>query len=204
MKVKICGIQTRGAAGAAVQLGADALGFVFAKSKRRVSPAIVRSIVEEVPDECLKVGVFVNEHPLMVRDIAKFCNLGAIQLHGDENTSNYESIGLPIIRSIPVIEGEKVDLKRYGKADYYLLDTGGGKARGGMGIPFDWDQVRGIGEGTDQIILAGGLNAANVREAIQIIKPYMVDVSSGVETDGMKNPSLMGDFMNAVKREEMA
>ena len=169
MKVKICGIQTREAARAAVQLGADAIGFVFAKSKRKVSPAIVRSIVEVVPDECLKVGVFVNEHPLMVRDIARLCNLSAIQLHGDENTSDYESIGLPIIRSVPVIEGEKVDLKRYGKADYYLLDTGGGKARGGMGIPFDWDQVRGIGDGTDRIILAGGLNAANVREAIQMI-----------------------------------
>ena len=204
MKVKVCGIQTREAARAAVQLGADALGFVFAKSKRRVSPAIVRSIVEEVPDECLKVGVFVNEHPLMVREIARFCNLGAIQLHGDEHTRDYVSIGLPLIRSIPVIEGEKVDLNKYGKADYYLLDTGGGKARGGMGIPFDWKRVRGIGDGTDRIILAGGLNAANVSEAIQIIKPYMVDVSSGVETNGVKNPALIGHFINAVKREEMA
>ena len=95
-------------------------------------------------------------------------------------------------------------LNKYGKADYYLLDTGGGKARGGMGIPFDWDRVQGIGEGTDRIILAGGLNAANVSEAIQIIKPYMVDVSSGVETNGVKNPILMGDFISAVKREEMA
>ena len=198
MKVKICGIQTSDDAKAAVQFGAHAIGFVFAESKRRVSPAVVRTIVEELPDTCMKVGVFVNEHPLMVREIAAFCHLTVIQLHGDEYTSDYESIGLPIIRSIPVMEGESVDLNRYGKADYYLLDTGGGKARGGMGIPFDWERVRGIGQGADRIILAGGLNQANVNQATKIVKPYMIDVSSGVEMDGVKNPEMIKNFMNEV------
>ncbi len=202
MKVKICGIQTSKDARAAVQMGAHALGFVFAKSRRKVSPAMVRTIVEDVPDECLKVGVFVDEDPLKVEEIARMCKLDAIQLHGDEYTSDYESIGLPIIRSIPVINGEIIDLKRFGRADYYLLDTGGGAARGGMGIAFDWKSVRGIGLGGEKIILAGGLNPVNVREAMQIIQPYMVDVSSGVETDGVKNPELIKAFMEAVKREE--
>ncbi|KMY44300.1 hypothetical protein AC622_08575 [Bacillus sp. FJAT-27916] len=203
MNVKICGIQTGEDAQTAVRLGADALGFVFADSKRRITPADVRAITENVPKECLKVGVFVNEHPLMVNEIAGFCGLDAIQLHGDEYTADYEIIGLPIIRSIPVIAGENVFLQKYGKADYYLLDTGGGKARGGMGIAFDWRQVRGIGLGDDKVILAGGLNAANVGDAMQIVHPYMVDVSSGVETGGAKNPALMKAFIDAVKREEM-
>ena len=203
MKVKMCGIQTNDDARAAVSLGADAIGFVFAESRRRVSPALVRTIVEHVPDECMRVGVFVNEHPLMVKEIAHFCKLNAIQLHGDECTSDYELVGLPIIRSIPVIAGEKIDLTRFGKADYYLLDTGGGKERGGMGIPFDWKSVRGIGQGRDKIILAGGLNPVNVCEAMQVVEPFMVDVSSGVETDGKKDPELMKNFMKAVKREEM-
>lgn len=203
MKVKICGIQTGEDAQAAVRLGADALGFVFADSKRRVTPEDVRTITENVPNECLKVGVFVNEHPLMVKEIAGFCGMDAIQLHGDEYTADYEVVGLPIIRSIPVIEGENVLLQKYGKADYYLLDTGGGKARGGMGIAFDWRQVRGIGHRDEKVILAGGLNLANVREAIQIVHPHMVDVSSGVETGGVKSPALMKSFIDAVKREEM-
>ena len=200
MKVKICGIQTFEHARAAEKAGADALGFIFAESKRRISAVSAKQIISRLDDESWKVGVFVNENVETVKNVARYCGLTAIQLHGEEEPADYLDVGLPIIKSIGIrsTEAEK-DVKQIQAADYLLLDTSTHEYRGGSGVTFDWEQVRGIGHKFPNIILAGGLDSMNVCSAIDIVHPFMVDVSSGVEANGRKNTRKIFEFIIKAK-----
>ncbi|MBS8264492.1 phosphoribosylanthranilate isomerase [Mesobacillus boroniphilus] len=200
MKVKICGIKTVEAASHAVEYGADALGFVFAESKRQITVFQAKKIIDELPEHVWKVGVFVNEDALIVKEIARTAGLTHIQLHGDENPSEYETIGLPLIRSQSVRSQEDLMKVETIKADYILLDSPPGKYRGGNGSSFDWEQAKLFGHLKSNIILAGGLNPKNVRQAIAKVKPIMVDVSSGVESNGEKDLLKIKEFIYNAKK----
>ncbi|MGA9226943.1 MAG: phosphoribosylanthranilate isomerase [Mesobacillus sp.] len=202
MKVKICGIKSLEAAKYAVEQGADAIGFVFAKSKRKITSMGAREIINELPAAVWKVGVFVNEDAETILQTAKTAGLTHIQLHGDEKMEPYKKIDIPIIRSVSVSSGEDLTRIKTLKTEFVLLDSPPEKFYGGNGMSFDWDLAEGIGASRQNVILAGGLNADNVQAAINKIQPFMVDVSSGVETDGQKDLLKIREFIYKAKRIE--
>ncbi|WP_316569933.1 phosphoribosylanthranilate isomerase [Neobacillus sp. YIM B06451] len=202
MKVKICGIMDAGTALKAVEFGADALGFVFADSRRKVSPELVREINAQLPPEIHKVGVFVNESKHKVEDIADYCGLTHIQLHGEESPSFCKGFSLPVIKGFNIGCHSDLELVNKYACEGFLLDSPKGVYRGGTGKAFDWSILQDADLDGKRIILAGGLNSENVTAAIRIANPYMVDVSSGVETDGKKDLKKIKDFILAAKGEE--
>jgi phosphoribosylanthranilate isomerase len=199
LKVKICGIKSVEAARHAVESGADALGFVFAESKRKITPEDAKRIIEVLPRNIWKIGVFVNENPQTIKETALTIGLTHIQLHGEENHYDYEEIGLPLIKSASVASNEDVKMIDSLNVPYILLDSPPGKYKGGNGFTFDWNAVEGLGNSKANIILAGGLSPANVYEAIAKVNPFMVDVSSGVETDGEKDFAKIKEFIKRAK-----
>ena len=199
MKVKICGITDVHTAIAAAHYGADAIGFVFAESKRKISIEKAKEIVSFLPPDVLKVGVFVNKSREEVERIASFVGLTHIQLHGDEPTSFSESISLPVIKAISFQSNDGLAVFNQFPSEYILLDGPKGKYCGGNGTAFDWNEVNPSLLEEKKVILAGGLQVSNVEQAIKIINPYMVDVSSGVETDGIKDLVKIKEFIEKVK-----
>ncbi|MFD0827971.1 phosphoribosylanthranilate isomerase [Neobacillus sp. M.A.Huq-85] len=199
MKVKICGITDVDTALAAVAYGADAIGFVFAESKRKVELENAKEIIEKLPSEVMKVGVFVNATVEGIEKIANFTGLTHIQLHGDELASLSEGLTLPVIKAASIESDETLEeIKNY-PCEYLLLDGPKGKYRGGNGIAFNWKNINLDVLKEKKIILAGGLHQENVEEAIQTIRPDMVDVSSGVETDGKKDLQKIKIFIEKAK-----
>lgn len=199
MKVKICGITDVETALFAVQAGADALGFVFARSRRRITPEAAKKIIASLPPETEKVGVFVNERKETIEEIAQFTGLTAVQLHGDESPGFCAQIPLPVIKALSVKTRKDLEPINHYRCKYILLDSPRGNYYGGNGVTFDWDLLAGLSFPDKKIILAGGLNADNVQEAMAKVKPYMVDVSSGVETDGKKDPEKIRRFIERAK-----
>jgi phosphoribosylanthranilate isomerase len=199
MKVKICGITNVETGLAAVEYGADALGFVFAESKRRISIEKAKEIIAHLPKEVFKVGVFVNETRESIETIASAVGLTHVQLHGDESASFSESLSLPVIKAISFQGNESLAALADLSNDFILLDSPKGKYRGGNGKVFNWNEVNPHLLSSKKIILAGGLHADNVEEAIKIIRPFMVDVSSGVETEGKKDLKKIQAFINIAK-----
>jgi phosphoribosylanthranilate isomerase len=199
MKVKICGLTDVETAVTAANYGADAIGFVFAESKRRIMLEQAKEIIAHLPKEIWKVGVFVNETREEVESIASSVGLTHIQLHGDETASFSESLSLPVIKSISYQENEGLEALGEFPSDFILLDSPKGKYRGGNGTVFNWSEVNPKFLNGKKVILAGGLNADNVEAAINIIKPYMVDVSSGVETEGIKDLGKIKTFIEKAK-----
>lgn len=201
MKVKICGIRDISTALSAVDNGADALGFVFAESKRKINPEAAGEIIRELPGEVLKIGVFVNETKEAIEEIANVSGINVIQLHGDETPEFCSSFSLPVIKALSV--GSPDDLSQLDEfsCEYILLDSPKGKYRGGNGVSFDWSILNKPMQ-DKKIILAGGLNPENVGEGIKATNPYMVDVSSGVETEGKKDPKKIKRFIDNAKRVE--
>ncbi|MEW8971108.1 phosphoribosylanthranilate isomerase [Mesobacillus jeotgali] len=200
MKVKICGIKTVEAASHAVGNGADALGFVFAESKRRITVLQAQQIISDLPAHVWKVGVFVNEGAATVEKIAETVGLTHIQLHGDEVPEDYRSIGLPLIKAVSVKSPGDLEKITEIKADYILLDSPPAEYRGGNGSSFEWDLASALGKSNKTVILAGGLDSANVSKAIAKVNPLMVDVSSGVETNGEKDPVKIKRFIHNAKK----
>ncbi|WP_059170759.1 phosphoribosylanthranilate isomerase [Bacillus sp. FJAT-27445] len=200
MKVKICGIMDAGTAIKAVEFGVDALGFVFADSKRRISPRLAREIIAQLPSQIYKVGVFVNEPKQRIEEIAEYCGLTHIQLHGEESPDFCKGISLPVIKAFNI--GSPSDLEQVTQYACvgFLLDSPKGVYRGGTGIPFDWSMLQRAVLDGKRFILAGGLNSENVVTAIRTANPFMVDVSSGVETDGKKDLNKMKNFILAAKQ----
>jgi phosphoribosylanthranilate isomerase len=199
-KVKICGIKTLSDAKFAVDYGADAIGFVFAESIRNVSEEKVRAIVQKLPPFVTTVGLFVNDTAENIEAICRFCGLNAIQLHGNERPAllnklkDFKTIKAFRIRN----EKDIIPIKKY-KPDAILLDGYSEKNMGGTGTSFDWKIVKDI-RTSIPIIVAGGLTPLNVSRAIKIVKPYGVDVSSGVESSpGKKDRKLIKKFIDAVK-----
>jgi len=255
--IKICGITNREDAHAAVNAGANALGFVFyEKSPRRVSVETAKAIIADLPLKVEKIGVFVNESVERVQEIVTEAGLTAVQLHGEENAEFSRSLfrlmsnGLrrPIIfRTCPAhifdkpaeesvgwdpvssglvepdeaYKGKRVhrihvadngDLFlethgfRPGVITGVLLDSSTAELRGGTGQSFDWERVQpwaGVINSISKLVVAGGLHAGNVQEAIHVLHPWGVDVSTGVERGpGKKDPAKLRAFVHAVRATE--
>ena len=199
MIIKICGIQTLEAAQTAAESGADLIGFVFANSKRKIDATIAASISVAVPGPG-KVGVFVNQPLSEVLEIADRCRLDYLQLHGEESPEYCRSLNRPVIRACRVGPDFTPSTVADYPADYLLLDSFVPGQSGGTGIPFDWRAVSlRIGRPTQKFLVAGGLTPENVSEAIHILNPDGVDVSGGVETDGVKNPGKISRFIAAAR-----
>lgn len=199
MKVKICGITDIRTAVFAAEQGADALGFVFAESRRKIAPAAAKKIISELRADLLKVGVFVNESVENIERIASEAGLTAIQLHGDEPPEFCRKFTLPVIKAISVTTVRDLEKISSYDCEYVLLDSPAGKYCGGSGLPFDWGLLKKGKFHGKKIILAGGLHEGNIRTAICKVRPYMVDVSSGVETDGKKDLKKIRRFISAAK-----
>lgn len=201
MRVKICGITNLKDAEAAVQYGADALGFVFASSPRQVTPVQARAIVKKVGPFVSTVGVFVNETPEKIIQTMIECGLSAAQLHGDENALVTRKLS-----SFKVIKAFRVDasfrfsqLKGFESVDAYLFDTKVKDLFGGSGKAFDW-KLLSAARIRKSFILSGGLHPRNVKEAVRTLRPYAVDVSSGVEQSaGKKDLKKMKEFIRNAK-----
>lgn len=205
-RVKICGITNWGDARLAMDLGADFLGFNFYRaSPRCISPARARSIVCRIPKRVQAVGVFVDESPERIREIASFAGLRRVQLHGGETPQMVAVLTkrMRVMKAFRVRPGFRVAaLARYGRASAFLLDGFSARVTGGTGRTFDWGiakRARRYG----RIFLAGGLTPANVAEAIRAARPYAVDVASGVESrPGKKDPARLRAFMRAVQNAQ--
>lgn len=201
VKVKICGIRTKDIALAVSAMGADALGFVFAESPRRVEPETVREIIAQLPPFVSTVGVFVNEDPFRVQEIADYCRLDYVQLHGEEIPAYCRLLQVKIIKAVRVRDIRSIEqIKPYlGVVSGFLLDTYVPGKAGGTGAAFNWEIAREAGESTP-VILAGGLTPQNVETAIRQARPYGIDVSGGVETDGQKDLVKIKAFIEEARR----
>lgn len=198
-RVKVCGITTLEDALTATRLGADALGFIFADSPRRVDPERAREIIRLLPPFVTRVGVFVNESMERIREIKDFCGLNLAQLHGDESESTVAGLGIRIVKTVKVRPDLPFPLDAF-LGITLLLDTYSPTTHGGTGRTFDWRIARSVAQ-KRPIILAGGLTPENITEAIHTVHPYAVDVSSGVESQpGRKDHDKLERFIRRAKR----
>lgn len=195
MFVKICGITNAADALLAVAMGAEVLGFIFAESKRQVTPERAAEIIQQLPYDVTAVGVFRNHHPDHVLEIASVARLTGVQLHGQEMPGEAALLR----RRVPfLVQAFAANDPRLARIDDYdvdaiLLDA----PVPGSGEVFDWDLVGTLPE-RRRVILAGGLTAENVRDAVQAVRPWGVDVASGVEAElGHKDPVKLRHFINA-------
>ena len=198
VKVKICGITNLEDASIAVELGADALGFIFASSPRQIAPQKAREIIHAVPPFVKAVGVFVNEAPAKIKEIMQHCGLDLIQLHGDESPAFCDELMPYVIKSLRIKDESSLQTGQayHGKVRALLLDTYSKETAGGTGKTFDWElAIKTKKQGTP-IILSGGLTPSNIAAAIHAVRPYAIDVNSGVEVcPGKKNHILMKAVM---------
>ena len=199
--VKICGITNLADALAAVDAGADALGFNFySRSPRYMSLANAREIVDQLPESIMKVGVFVNDDLQSVLRIASEANLTALQLHGDEPPAYCSALtGRYVIKAFGA--GADLDLKVY-DVDAIMLDTKDDLLRGGTGRVFDWSIAQRARQSAQSValFLAGGLSPENVADAIATVRPYAVDACSSLEVaPGKKDHERMRAFVKAVR-----
>lgn len=186
----------------AVDSGADAIGFVFAESKRKVTTDKAKEIIAYLPEFVLKVGVFVNEQKERMEEIIDETGINMIQLHGDESPEFCKEFSIPVVKALSIdVAADLLEIEKY-TCEYVLLDSPKGKYRGGNGIAFDWGILHEHKVITKKIILAGGLTSENVAQGINIAKPYMVDVSSGVEKGGKKDPEKIKKFIIEAKRKQ--
>ncbi len=199
-KVKICGIKNLNDAIFAADNGADAIGFVFAKSKRKVSQEKARAIVRKLPPFITTVGLFVNETVENIEATCRFCGLDAIQLHGNELPGVLNKLkDFKTIKAFRIKNEKDISPIKKFKPNAILLDGYSENKMGGTGATFDWKIVKKL-KTSIPIIVAGGLTHLNVSQAIKIVKPYGVDVSSGVENKpGQKDKRLIKKFIDAVK-----
>jgi phosphoribosylanthranilate isomerase len=202
IRTKICGITNAQDALLAAALGAHALGFIFyPKSSRAVAPEAAREIIRQLPPFVLTVGVFVDEEAQTVREIARFAGLDWLQLHGRETPEYCRALGRRVIKGFRVKDRDSLTaLSTYRDAvQAFLLDTYKPGVPGGTGEIFDWDLAR-QAQAYGPIILAGGLTADNLAQAIRVARPQAVDVASGVEAaPGKKDPEKVRAFIEAVR-----
>lgn len=200
IRVKICGITNLRDALLAVDSGADALGFVFyEESPRRVTPEATAAIVAELPPFVSKVGVFVNSPLETVERIMSYCRLDLAQLHGAETPAFCRALFPKVIKAFRVSGRQGLGEVADYSASAYLLDAYDPEAVGGTGKTFDWELARTV-SAAHRVILAGGLTPANVGQAVALVKPYGVDVSTGVESSpGKKDAGLLRAFIRAAR-----
>jgi len=199
VQVKVCGLTNLEDAQAAVEYGADLIGFIFAASPRQVTLKEAREIIDNLKGNSAKVGVFVDRNLSKVQQIAADCNLDYIQLHGSESPWYCQQLDRPVLKAFSIKDRESLEqLKKY-DVDKYLLDTYHPYKLGGTGEIFNWDlavEAKELGP----IFLAGGLNSDNVARAVEKVNPAGVDVSSGVELRaGKKNYRKVKQFIQQAK-----
>ncbi|HEY0460646.1 MAG TPA: phosphoribosylanthranilate isomerase [Pyrinomonadaceae bacterium] len=204
-KVKICGITNLEDALLAAKFGADALGFNFyEKSPRYIAPEKAREIIEQLPPEILKVGVFVNESLEKIAEIASIAKLDALQLHGEETPRFVRELkaktGLEIIKAFRVSPEFKPEDVLVYETDAILLDAYNPKEHGGTGETFNWEIAKRVQEISPKMYLAGGLSQENIANAVTQVKPFAVDACSLLEkAKGLKEPEKVKNFIFAVK-----
>lgn len=205
-RVKICGLTRENDVEAAVRAGADAIGFVFAPgSKRMLDAARAAQLATPVPAFVARVGLFMDQNAEEVARILQRVPLSLLQFHGAEDAAYCRQFGRPYIKALSaesgqdLIHGVSRAEAEYEDAAGLLLDSHAPGGLGGTGQVFDWTR---IGQCRLPLVLAGGLTADNVAEAIRLVKPWAVDVSSGVEdAPGIKNADAMRRFIKEAKRE---
>lgn len=201
-RVKICGFTRPADAVAAVRMGADAIGLVFyPPSPRHVSVETAQAIVTALPPFVSVVGLFVDEDPETVRGVLEQVRIDLLQFHGEEAPAYCASFGKPYIKALRMKPGMDLAaaMTAHGQASGFLLDAWHPDAMGGTGSRFDWRLIP--PEFADSLILAGGLEPGNVAEALRTVRPYALDVSSGVEAaKGIKDAAKMAAFLTEVQR----
>lgn len=191
-KIKICGLMDQEMVEATCQLGADYLGFIFAKSKREMLPREVKRITKNVPEQIKKVGVFVSPTEEEVKRVIQESELDLVQIHGDFCMKEY---GVPVIQAKSVEQSITIQTT----ADFLLLDAPPKEFYGGNGETFSWEEINPSELPKEKLIIAGGLTSQNVQQALAYFQPMGVDVSSGVETDGKKDRQKIQAFIEKVK-----
>jgi phosphoribosylanthranilate isomerase len=212
-RIKICGIRDLAHALAAVEAGADFIGLVFAPGKRQVSPAQAREIasaVKKSSNAAKVVGVFVNAPIFQINEIADLCALDVVQLSGDESWEHCRKIVNPVIKAIRIDRQSPEELYSElsaaselltGRRFITLLDSRVEGKYGGTGESFDWNLVQEVAK-RFPIIIAGGLDPENVVRLMERVSPWGVDVSSGVETGGVKDIAKIKAFIEAVRKAD--
>lgn len=200
VKVKICGITNLEDALTAVQAGADALGFVFCSaSPRNVTPELAAEIIRQLPPFVQTVGLFVNESLATVNETADRCGLDIVQLHGEELPDFCAAVKRRTIKAFRVKDANSLESMESYPTAAYLLDAWSPVAHGGTGHSFNWE-IAADAAVRLPIILAGGLTPDNVAAAVQQVRPYAVDVSSGVEAaPGKKDATLVREFIQKAR-----
>ena len=183
----------------AADAGADAIGLVLAPSRRQVTVDQVRRIAAELPPFVTKVGVFVDEDHARVLETALACGLDMVQLHGREPPEYCATLPLPIIKAIRVRDARSLEAMWKYRVAALLLDSYDPDLAGGTGTAFKWEIASGLDDAPAPVILSGGLTPDNVGEALEIVHPYAVDVSSGVETNGRKDHGKIRAFLGRVR-----
>ncbi|HEX2949572.1 MAG TPA: phosphoribosylanthranilate isomerase [Armatimonadota bacterium] len=206
-RVKICGITNLDDALLAVELGADALGFIFFhESPRYISPIAVREIIDRLPPFVTPVAVVVNQSVAQVSEIMAMSGCQIAQLHGDEPPEFIERLAWPAIKGISIATVHDLALlSRYNQARAILLDSKVAGQYGGTGTTFDWQVARQAHTFGRPIILAGGLSPENVEEAMHIAEPDAIDVSSSIESSpGKKDPERMRRLFDVIRAVDEA
>ncbi|WP_099221343.1 phosphoribosylanthranilate isomerase [Listeria costaricensis] len=202
MKVKICGLKTKEDAQFAALEGADFIGFVFAPSKRQVSLPEAAQMSAELPDFVQKVGVFVDPTFEEVEEAIQQVPLDYVQLHGKETPAFASRLSAPVIKAFKVKDGTIQGNPTAYPDCLILLDAPSTEYEGGGGIAFDWEKLDEKALPTERLIIAGGLSSANVGTAIRKFTPFAVDVSTGVETNGKKDPYKIKQFIKQAKERK--
>jgi len=203
VRVKICGITRIRDALWAVRCGVDALGFIFAESPRRVSPEKAKAIIDTLPPFVQAVGVFVDERLRTLLDIAIFCGLDLVQLHGEETPDYCRNLPFSAIKAFRIRDPLSLSaISPYrGVVKGAVLDTYHSVKKGGTGESFDWKLAVKARKYGIPIILSGGLTPENVQQAVRMVRPYAVDVNSGVENrPGKKDAVLVERLMRRIER----
>ena len=206
VRVKICGITSIRDAATAVELGADAIGFIFTSSPRQVTLQKARNIVDTLPPFVQTAGVFADEEITVIRHIVDFCGLDMIQLHGSESPDFCRNLMPRSIKAFRLEDASSLlPMKHYkGKVRALLRDTYVKGIKGGTGKAFDWNlAVRGKDLGIP-VILSGGLGPSNIQKAVSMVRPFAVDVNSGVEEcPGIKNPDLIRKVVERIRTTDI-
>jgi phosphoribosylanthranilate isomerase len=201
VKVKICGVTSVGDAEEAVEAGADLLGFMFYPgSPRRVTEEMAQTIERRLPPFIIRVGVFADPAPEDVFSAMHKCGLNLLQFHGRETPEFCRQFGMMTMKAFRIRDAESLrEIPPY-QTDAYLLDSYVAGKAGGTGETFNWELAVEAAKLGKPIFLAGGLTPENVAEAVRKVRPFAVDVSSGVEqSPGIKDPKKMRDFIAAVR-----
>lgn len=205
-RIKVCGITSADDAHMAVEAGVDALGVVLAPSKREVTIEQAAAALADVPKGVTRIGVFVNAAPEFVADAVRRIGLSVVQFHGDETPEQCAAAPVPVIKAIHATgenareEFDRALAEYQGSAVGLLVDTYDPDVAGGTGRTFDWEALGSLQDVPVPVFVAGGLNSDNVADAIRALRPYAVDVSSGVEAEpGRKDEDKIREFVAAVR-----